>query len=192
MLSSPYIFPQSASDLSLGALATITGLLGGDSLSNSTDTFLGNGSGRFVVDVQQRLLADQSLPNLALIIVFILWKVLKNFRFFVRGLEVALDYIRSIANYCFRDNPFVQLLRDEAYSDDRQLTYDQALDSASITGIQSYFILANPRYARAFHREPTGSKTSNLIDVLKARATDGSGISDMFSTAGDSFASGGS
>lgn len=98
----------------------------------------------------------------------------------------------------------LQLLSEE-YDDDRQLSFDQALSSSSMTGVTSYFILVcsipfvsnwlishlvsdsaiqfapthpqdNPRYARAFHRpQQESGETASLLSVLRQRATDSSG-----------------
>ncbi|GBG27280.1 Hypothetical Protein FCC1311_035022 [Hondaea fermentalgiana] len=195
MLTSPYIFPQSSSDIALGALASITDTASDEELavvSNITASGITVVDTSLINDIISRALQNQAIPNLLLLIFFFAWKILRNFRYGLVILEKARLYTRDAFARVFKNDSLSSLL-DESFEDDRQLTFEQALDAGLISGIRSYYILANPKYARAFHRrdeDHDDTSEKSFLDILRQRATESDGVNALFSLTGNSFMSG--
>lgn len=101
MLSSPFIFPNSVSDLSAGALETIGGALGKEADEFSNSTFVETDV-EFLADVQSRFLKNSSLPNLLLLVAFFTYKILHQFKFFTAALAFVASYLDRFLAYFTR------------------------------------------------------------------------------------------
>jgi hypothetical protein len=190
MLSSPFVFPLTAAESQLGILNALTGAAGitPDDLKQFKDT---NGASGFLQDygaqIQTRFLREASIPNLILLLILVMIFMLSYLETFAKAFSQCIARVFAAFVSCLRKTGIRGVL--DAYDDDRQLTFSQALDLGDVQGISSYSILDNPTYSRAFMRDSkmSGGKTQTLLEVLKQRATDGAGLSDAFSVMGDSY-----
>merc|ERR1712150_340607 len=143
----------------------------------------------FIADIgaqiQTRLLRDSSIPNLIVLALLFLISVLTYFEFFLHIINKVAGKFMTCFFSCLRGSGLRGIV--DAYGDDRQLTYQQALDLGDIQGISSYSILDNPNYSRAFMQDKVSVKGQSLIDVLSARATEQGGLSSAFSTMGEAY-----
>ncbi len=190
MLSSPFMFPLDPSQNRLGLLETFSNSVGvaPEDLelidSNST-----TGLTEFGLAVQDRFTRDASIPNLLLLLLLVLYRLLSNFAVFVKLFDRVARVLYKVFAYCFSG---VNLEASaNPYQDERQMTFQQATDLGAFRGITSYNILANPRYADAFNLSEDVGGEKSLLDVLKKRATDAASttLSSAFSMSGMSSGS---